>query len=78
MSKTMLRIFAIILIGFVCGVIGLIIGALIGGNYAEQFVFNGVRGYEATGQLGFIFGALIGLILSWWFLFKKKSLSLPR
>ncbi|MBN8581011.1 MAG: hypothetical protein J0L96_10095 [Anaerolineae bacterium] len=78
MSKTMLRIFAIILIGFVCGVIGLIIGALIGGNYAEQFVFNGVQGYEATGQLGFVFGVLIGLIFSWWFLFKKKSLSLPR
>lgn len=78
MSKTIFRIFAAVFIGFVCGIIGLIIGAFIGGNYAEQFVFNGVRGYEATGQLGLIFGTLLGLILSWWFLFKKKSLSLPR
>ena len=57
MSKTILRVFAMIVVGFVSGVIGLIIGALIGGNYAEQFVFNGVRGYEATGQVGLIFGA---------------------
>ena len=78
MPKIILRTFVVLLIGFVSGVIGWIVGALIGGNYAEQFVFNGVRGYEATGQLGFIFGTLIGLILSWWFLFKKKSLSLPR
>ena len=73
MSKTILRVFAMIVIGFVSGVIGLIVGTLIGGNYAEQFVFNGVRGYEATGQVGLIFGALIGLISSWWFLFKRNS-----
>ena len=72
MPKIILRTFVVLLIGFVSGVIGWIVGALIGGNYAEQFVFNGVRGYEATGQLGFIFGTLIGLILSWWFLFKKN------
>ncbi len=78
MLNTMLRALVILLIGFVAGIIGLMIAALIGGNYAEQFVFNGVRGYEATGQLGFIFGALIGLISSWWILFKKKPSSLPR
>jgi len=70
MLKTLLRVFAVVLIGFVCGVIGMIVGALIGGNYAEQFVFNGVQGYEATGQIGFILAALIGLILSWRLLFK--------
>jgi len=74
MLKTILRVFAVILIGFVCGVIGMIVGALIGGNYAEQFVFNGVQGYEATGQVGFILAALIGLISSWRLLFKRKSL----
>jgi len=73
MLKTVLRVFAILVVGFVSGVIGLIIGALIGGNYAEQFVFNGVRGYEATGQVGLILGALIGLIASWWVLFKRNS-----
>ena len=77
MLKTMLRFFVVIVIGFISGVIGLIIGALIGGNYAEQFVFNGVRGYEATGQIGFILGVLIGSISSWRFLVKRKSLSLP-
>lgn len=73
MLKTVLRVFAVILIGLVAGVIGLTVGALFGGNYAQQFVFNGVQGYEATGQLGFILGALIGLISGWWFLFKRKS-----
>jgi hypothetical protein len=76
MRKTVLRFLAVIVIGFISGVIGLISGALIGGNYAEQFVFNGVQGYEATGQIGFILGALIGSISSWWFLVKRKSLSL--
>ena len=72
MLKTILRVFAVIVIGLVSGVIGMVIGALIGGNYAEQFVFNGVQGYEATGQVGFILGILIGLISSWWFLIKTK------
>jgi len=77
MFKTTLRIFAVIVIGIISGAIGMIIGALIGGNYAEQFVFNGVQGYEATGQIGFILGALIGLIAGWWFLLKRKSMSSP-
>jgi len=70
MLKTILRAFAVICIGFISGVIGWIIGALIGGNYAEQFVFNGVQGYEATGQTGFILGVLIGLISGWRFLLR--------
>ncbi len=78
MPKINLRTFVVLLIGFVSGVIGWIVGALIGGNYAEQFVFNSVRGYEATGQLGFILAALIGLISGWWFLFKRKSPSMSR
>lgn len=73
MFKIILRVFTVILIGVVSGIIGLIVGALIGGNYAQQFFFNGVRGYEATGQLGLIIAALIGLISGWWFLYKRKS-----
>jgi LPXTG-motif cell wall-anchored protein len=73
MGKTILRVFLTLVIGFVLGVIGLLISMYIGGNYAEDFVFNGVRGYEATGQIGFILGTLIGLILGWWFLFKRKK-----
>jgi small-conductance mechanosensitive channel len=73
MEKTVLRVMGVLVIGFISAGIGMIVGALIGGNYAEQFVFNGVQGYEATGQLGFIFGALIGLILSWRFLISKRA-----
>ena len=73
MSKKYLRIGFISIIALVSGVLGLLIGILIGGNYAEQFVFNGVRGYEATGQIGLIFGALIGLFAGWWFLFRKQK-----
>jgi hypothetical protein len=71
MFKTALRVFFTLVIGFVLGIIGLFIAMYIGGNYAEDFVFNGVRGYEATGQIGFIIGGMIGLISGWWFLFKK-------
>jgi len=75
MFKTILRIFLTLIIGFVLGVIGLLIAMYIGGNYAdaENFVFNGVRGYEATGQIGFIVGGVIGLIAGWRFLLKKKK-----
>ena len=73
MGKTILGIFFTLVIGFVLGVIGLFIAMYIGGNYAEDFVFNGVRGYEATGQIGFIIGGVIGLITGWWFLLKRKK-----
>ena len=72
MFKNILRIFAVIVIALVFGAIGMIIGALIGGNYAEQFIFNGVQGYEATGQIGFILGISIGLVLGWRFLAKRN------
>lgn len=75
--KIILRVLAVILIGFVAAVIGLIVGAIVGGNLAviyellsgHEFVFNGRVGYEATGQLGFIFGALMGLTISSVYLF---------
>ena len=72
MFKNVLRIFAVIVIALVSGAIGMIIGALLGGNYAEQFVFNGVQGYEATSQIGFILGVSIGLILGWRFFVRRK------
>ena len=72
MFKNVLRIFAVIVIALVFGAIGMIIGALLGGNYAEQFIFNGVQGYEATGQIGFILGVSIGLISGWRFFVGRK------
>ena len=72
MIKIILRALAVILIGFVSAFIGLIAGAIVGGSLAGIFelvfgfapVFNGREGYEGTGQIGFILGALIGLIAS--------------
>lgn len=79
--KFILRALAVILIGFVSAIIGLILGAIVGGNLAGifelvfgyEFVFNGRVGYEATGQLGLIFGALIGLVGSSVYLFGKRT-----
>lgn len=72
MLKILLRILAFGLIGAGCAAVGLILGALIGGNFLEDFVFNGVRGYEATGQVGFFLGGLLGLLAGWRILFKRK------
>jgi hypothetical protein len=78
--QIILRALAVILIGLVSAVIGLILGAIVGGNLTgiyelvlgHPFVFNGREGYEATGQLGLILGALIGLIGSSVYLFGKR------
>ena len=80
-AKIILRILAVILLGFVAAVMGLIAGAIIGGNLAAifelvfgyEFVFNGRVGYEATGQIGFILGALIGLVGSGAYLFGRRT-----
>jgi len=76
-----LRVLAVILIGFVSAVIGLILGAIVGGTlvgafeivFGYEFVFNGRVGYEGTGQIGFILGALIGLVVSGVRLFGKRT-----
>jgi len=72
MAKTTKRVFnwmwrgvAVVVSGSILGILGWLVGAQIGGNFAEAFTFGGVRGYEATGQVGFLVGAAIGIILSW-------------
>ncbi|MFE8699419.1 hypothetical protein ACFYKX_02150 [Cytobacillus sp. FJAT-54145] len=52
-------------IGFVIGAfIGILMGfhtgTNLGGNYFADFIFHGLRGYEATGFIGAILGALLG------------------
>lgn len=42
--------------------IGLIKGINLGGNYYEDFVFNGLRRYEAVGQIGAIIGRFLGVV----------------
>ena len=73
MLAYLFRVFISMIGGVVLGVIGWIVGAWFGGNFATEVVFNGVRGYEATGQIGFILFALIGAIISWRFMAKKKQ-----
>lgn len=72
MLRLFLRIASLIASGLVIGVFCMLIGAWFGGNYAESFQFVGVRGYEATGQIGFIIGAILGIILSEYFWRRKK------
>jgi len=73
MIKMLLRVLAVILIGFVSAVIGFIVVVNIGFIFAPEFVFNGREGYEVTGPLGFILGALMGLIASGARLFGKRT-----
>lgn len=80
-AKLVLRVLAVLLIGFVSAVIGLIVGAIVGGTLAGiveiifgyEFVFNGRTGYEATGQIGFLLGAVIGFIVSSVYLFGRRT-----
>ena len=62
-----------LIVGVIAGVIGWIVGAWFGGNFATEVVFNGVRGYEATGQIGFILFALIGAVTSWRVMAKREK-----
>lgn len=63
MFKAALKGIAVIGGSLLLGLVGMVVGAYIGGNFAESFVFNGVRGYEATGQLGFWVGIIAGVAL---------------
>jgi len=65
MMKTIWKLIIIISSGLVLGMLCMLIGAYIGGNFATNFQFIGVRGYEATGQVGFIVGAALGVFISW-------------
>ena len=53
--------------------LGLLVGAWFGGNYAENFQFNGVRGYEATGQIGLLCGVFVLLLLGAYYWAKGKN-----
>jgi len=71
MIKIVLRALAVILIGLVSAVIGFIAGSNIFIIFGLEF--NGRQGYEAGGPMGFILGALTGLIASSVLLFRKRT-----
>jgi len=53
---------AIVIVGgMVLGaVVGLFLGAHVGGNFTPDFRFLHLRGYEATGVLGLLLGIFVG------------------
>jgi hypothetical protein len=73
MFKLVLKGIVTIISGLFFGAVGLFLGAYIGGNFAQDFAFLGVRGYEAAGQLGFILGASMGIAVSILFLRNRSK-----
>lgn len=73
MVKVALRAFAVVLTGFICAVIGTIVVINLGYSFVPGFTYNGWQGYEATGPIGFILGALVGLVGSSMLLFRKQT-----
>jgi len=71
MISIALRLLAILLSGVVVAVIGFIAGSMVFAVFG--FEFNGRQGYEAGGPIGFILGALIGLIASSVLLFRRQT-----
>jgi hypothetical protein len=65
MIKITLKIAIVFSSALILGMLGMLVGAYIGGNFATNFQLIGVRGYEATGQVGFILGAALGIVISW-------------
>lgn len=72
MSKFIARFLVSLITGLVMGIIGMLAAAWFGGNFATGFVFNGVQGYEATSQIGFIVFSLLGLFVGWQFMTKRQ------
>jgi uncharacterized membrane protein YeaQ/YmgE (transglycosylase-associated protein family) len=63
MLRLLLRIIGVLATVIITLLLGLLVGAWFGGNYAENFQFNGVRGYEAASQVGLLCGAFVLLLL---------------
>ena len=62
-------------------IIGLFIGMNLGGNYYGEFVFNGLSGYEAVGQIGAIIGGLLGALIGFLvvlLIIRVKGIGIPK
>lgn len=47
----------------ILAIVGLFIGAMIGGNFFTEFIYQGQQGYEGAGVLGMQIGIALGVIL---------------
>ena len=70
MLNIILRVLAVLLSGVVLAVACFIAGSMVFAIFGLEF--NGRQGYEAGGPIGFILGALIGLVASSVLLFRKR------
>ena len=66
LAKILFRVLAVILVGFITALIGFFVAVMLAYIYelisGQPFVINGRQGYEAAGPIGFVLGALMGLI----------------
>jgi hypothetical protein len=69
--RIVLRILAVLVSGVVVAVFGFIASSMVFAIFG--FEFNGRQGYEAGGPIGFLLGALIGLIGSGALLFRRRT-----
>ena len=73
MLKLILRMAGVLVTVIITLLLGLLVGAWFGGNYAEDFQFNGVRGYEATGQVGLLCSVFVLILLGAYYWAKGKN-----
>ena len=73
MLKLIWRMIGVLVTVIITLLLGMLVGAWFGGNYAENFQFNGVRGYEATSQIGLLCGAFVLLHLGAYYWAKGKN-----
>jgi hypothetical protein len=71
MIKILLRVLAVLLSGVVVAVFGFLAGSMVFAIFG--FEFSGRQGYESGGPIGFLLGALIGLIGSGVLLFGRRA-----
>lgn len=73
MPKKLWRIVGVLTVVLITPLLGMLVGAWFGGNYAENFQFNSVRGYEATGQIGLLCGIFALLLLGAFYWARGKN-----
>ena len=73
MRKVILRMIGVLTTVIMTLLLGVLVGAWFGGNYAEAFQFNGVRGYEATSQIGLLCGVFVLILLGAYYGAKGKN-----